>query len=113
MKKLILLAGVLLMFFSVSCSSDSDDDDIIDPPTTITYTNTIRGIVSGNCNSCHGSTPTNGAPMSLTTYDNVKESVQNRNLITRIENGTMPPNGNLSAAQIQSFKTWQSEGFVE
>ena len=115
MKKIILISGVLLMFFSVSCSSDSDDDDIIidPPPTTITYTNTIRGIVSGNCTTCHGNPPTNSAPMSLTTYDNVKNAVQNRGLITRIENGTMPPTGNLSASQIQNFKTWQAGGFVE
>lgn len=114
MKKLILLTGVLLMFISVSCSSDNEDDLISDPPSsTITYTNTIRGIVSGNCTSCHGNPTANNAPMSLTTYDNVKDAVQNRNLITRIENGTMPPNGSLSASQVQSFKTWQTNGFME
>lgn len=115
MKKLILLTGVLFIFLLTSCSSDSDDDGgiIVPPPTTITYTNTISGIVSVNCTSCHGNPPTNNAPMSLTTYDDVKNAVLNRGLITRIENGTMPPTGNLSASQIQNFKTWQQGGFIE
>lgn len=115
MKKLLFLTSLFLILFVVSCSSDSDDDDIIiDPPTpTITYTNTIKSIMSGNCTGCHGNPPTNNAPMPLTTYANVKDATENGNLITRIENGTMPPNGNLTAAQISNIKTWKANGYLE
>jgi hypothetical protein len=52
--------------------------------------------------------------MSLTTYDNVKEAVQNRNLIGRVEDGTMPLTGSrLSTAQVTAIKNWQADGFVE
>jgi len=88
---------------------------VSEPPISgdITYTNSIRSIVNSNCISCHGSTPSNGAPMSLTTYTEVKNATQNRGLITRIENGTMPPSGNLSTSQIQLFKDWKSDGYLE
>jgi hypothetical protein len=116
MKNLLLFTGLFLMFLVVSCSGGGDDDSpIIDPtPTNITYANTISGIISGNCTSCHGSTPTNGAPMSLTSYTNVKDAVTSRGLISLIESGNMPKNGSkLSASQIQSFKTWQTNGFPQ
>ncbi|MDO9038696.1 MAG: hypothetical protein Q7U59_10165 [Lutibacter sp.] len=116
MKNLLTITGMFLMLFAVSCSSGSDDDDPIlnPPPTTITYTNTISAIVNGNCTGCHGSTPTNGAPMSLTTYANVKDAVTSRGLISQIESGNMPKNGTkLSAAQIQNFKTWQTNDFPQ
>jgi len=114
MKKLLaLLTSLLLLIFIVSCSSDSDDDDdLVDPP-SITYTNTIKSIMSGNCNNCHGNPTTNSAPMSLTTYANVKDATINRGLITRVEDGTMPPSGNLSATQISNIKTWKSNGYIE
>ncbi|WP_299523525.1 cytochrome c [uncultured Lutibacter sp.] len=115
MKHFLRLTGLFMMLFIASCSSNSDDDDIIvdNPTSTITYTNTINSIISGNCLGCHGTTPSNGAPMSLSTYNNVKDAVTGRNLIARVENGTMPPNGNLTATQIQNLKTWQTNGFPQ
>lgn len=116
MKNLLTITSMFLMLIMVSCSSGSDDDDpILNPPeSSITYGNTISVIVNGNCTGCHGSTPTNGAPMSLTTYNNVKDAVENRGLINQIETGNMPKNGtNLSATQIQNFKTWQTNGFPQ
>ena len=77
-----------------------------------TYTADIAPIMSSRCTNCHGSTPSNGAPMSLTTLANVKDAVENRGLLGRVENGTMPPSGSdLTAAQIQAIKDWQSNGF--
>ena len=117
MKNLLKFTGMFLIFFVASCSNGGDDSPIIDPtpnPTTITYTNTISGIVSSRCTSCHGSPPSNGAPMSLTTYDNVKDAITSRGLINQIETGNMPKNGTkLSTTQIQNFKTWQTNGFPQ
>lgn len=116
MKNLYILpALVLASLFLVSCSSDSDDDPVTPPPnnTTLTYTNTVKSIIDSNCNSCHGSPTSNNAPMSLITFSQVKEAVLNRNLIGRIEDGTMPPNGTLSSTQIKAIKDWQTVGFLE
>ena len=111
-----LLTPVLLFSLTliISCSSDSDDD--LDPtptPTNVTYNTNIKPIMDSNCVSCHGSPVSNGAPMSLTTLTQVQQAITSRNLIGRVENGTMPPNGNLSAAQIQALKDWQTEGFPQ
>lgn len=115
MKNLLTFTSLFLIVLLASCSSNSDDSPINDPPpATITYANTISAIISGNCLGCHGSTPSNGAPMSLTTYANVKDAVTSRGLISQIETGNMPKNGTkLSAAQIQNFKTWQTNDFPQ
>ncbi|KUO67833.1 MAG: hypothetical protein APF83_10600 [Lutibacter sp. BRH_c52] len=117
MKNLLKITSLFLMLSIVSCSSGSDDDDdpiINPPPTSITYTNTISAIVNGKCTGCHGNPPSNGAPMSLTTYTDVKEAVETRGLINQIETGNMPKTGSaLTATQIQNFKTWQTNGFPQ
>ena len=102
---------VLILSVFVSCSSDSDDMEEV--PTVVTYTNSVKNIINGNCLNCHGTPPTNGAPTSLTTYDEVKTAVQSKNLIGRIESGNMPPNGSLSNSQITAIKNWQAGGFIE
>jgi len=112
MKKLLLLSSLFL--FVVSCSSDSDDELIEDTPTTITYSNTIRPIMSAKCTGCHGDPLTNNAPMPLITYENVKDATESRGLINQVESGNMPKNGTkLSSAQIANIKTWKTNGYLE
>jgi len=117
MKNLLMFLGLFLTLLVVSCSGDDGPNPNPDPdptPTNITYANTISGIVGARCTNCHGNPPTNDAPMSLTTLANVKEAVENRGLINLIETGAMPKTGAmLSATQIQSFKTWQNNGFPQ
>ena len=116
MKKLILPSVLCLSLLIFSCSNDSDNDvNPVDPPpnNNVTYTNAIKTIMDGNCTSCHGNPLTNGAPMPLLTFNNVKDAVQNRGLIGRVENGTMPPNGSLTSSQIQAIKDWQTGGLLE
>ncbi len=77
-----------------------------------TYAANIAPITTARCISCHGNTPSNGAPMSLTSLANVKDAIENRGLVGRVENGTMPPSGSdLTTAQIQAIKDWQANGF--
>ena len=114
MKKILIIAVGVTFTFLQSCSSDSDEDfDLINDSinTKVTYTNSIKPIIDANCISCHGTPPINNAPMSLNTYDQVKNAVESRNLINEIETGSMPPVGNLSTTQIQQIKSWQSNGF--
>ena len=111
MKVSQFFSAFLIVSLILSCSSDDDDDMLPPPDETVTYANSIKGIIDANCTSCHGDPTTNGAPMSLITAAQVESSVRTRNLIVRVENGSMPPVGGLSASQIQAIKDWQASGF--
>ena len=114
MKKLLVLPMLLLFFVVTSCSSSSDDEIIITPANDVTYTSDIKVIIDSSCLNCHSDPPVNSAPMSLTTYQDVKESVMNSDLIGRVENGSMPSIGdNLSATQVQAIKDWEVGGFKQ
>ncbi|MEP3570022.1 MAG: hypothetical protein ABJN28_07895, partial [Flavobacteriaceae bacterium] len=90
----------LLSMFILSCSSDSesdvlppDDDDGGIVENGITYTADIRPIITSNCVGCHANPPTNGAPFSLTTFQDVSNRANS--VFTRTNNGTMPPSRKL------------------
>ena len=113
----ILLLGTVLVS---SCSNDSSDDlsgniDLDE----VTYTNTVKSIIDNNCIMCHAATPINGAPMSLTTYENVKQAVLNRGLLDRISRtqgapGMMPNGGTrLPQALIDKVQAWANNGLIE
>lgn len=113
---------LLFSFFALltSCTNDSESD-LTDNnvPSTITYTNSIKSIMDTNCISCHGNTPSNGAPMSLTTYQNVKDAVLSRGLIDRISRaqgaaGMMPLGGTrLTQSKIDEVIAWKNNGFAQ
>jgi len=118
MKKLLILSILSLLFIYSSCSSGSENPTMDPTPPNnedVTYAGTIKSIIDNNCIRCHSDPPVNNAPMPLITFANVREAVQNRGLITRVANGSMPPDGaaDLTAAQVQSIRDWQSEGFLE
>lgn len=103
-----------------SCSNDSTSDLIDSTPVDqVTYSQNIKSIIDNNCIVCHGTTPTNGAPMSLTTYENVKDAVLNRGLIDRISrdegtSGAMPLGGpKLPTNSINLVIQWQNQEFQQ
>lgn len=115
----------LLVIFSTlilltACTNDSESD-LMNPNTsaTVTYTNTVKTIIDNSCISCHGNTPSNGAPMSLTTYQNVKDAVLTRGLIDRINKaqdapGMMPAGGTrLPQNSIDLIINWKNTGFTQ
>ena len=125
--KFTSLTMVLLLILS-SCSSGGDSDPDTSPgpdptptptTTTITYTNTISSIITSNCISCHGSTPTNSATISLNTYAKVKTAIESNGLIDRISlaqgnSNLMPKNGTrLPQATIDKFTTWKNNNYPE
>lgn len=114
---LFLLPSVLIL---TSCTNDSASDLIEAPKNeTITYTNFAKAIIDNNCIVCHGATPSNGAPMSLVTYNNVRNAVLNRGLLDRISrtqgaNGMMPLGGSrLPQTTIDAMTKWQTDGLLE
>ncbi|WP_445455275.1 hypothetical protein [Flavobacterium sp. HNIBRBA15423] len=116
-KIIAILLGSLLL---TSCTNDSESDLIeVTNEETITYTNYVKNVIDTNCIVCHGTTPSNGAPMSLTTYAFVKDAVLNRGLLSRIsrEQGAqgMMPNGGTRLPQttIDAIIKWQTDGLLE
>jgi hypothetical protein len=71
----------------------------------ISYTNDILPLLTANCNftGCH----TSGS-RDFTTYDKVK--AKRTNIKLRTGNGTMPPSGALSQAQIALIACWVDGG---
>lgn len=117
MKKLLGFLAVMGLFLT-SCSSDGDDpapDDNMNGGTELTYVGSIRGIINANCTGCHGDPPSQGAPMSLTTYNDVRGAVETRNLLGRINSMTnpMPPTGQLPASTRQTIEDWIDLGMPE
>ena len=117
------IKSITLAFFSLllnSCTNDSLSDlTAVDDIESATYTQNVKSIIDNNCIVCHGSTPTNGAPMSLTTYTFVKQAVINRGLLDRISraegtSGAMPFGGpRLSQTNINVIIKWNTDGLQE
>lgn len=116
-KKLIVVLG----FFSLtSCSSDSISD--LDEPIAqneITYNLKVKSIIDNNCIVCHGTVPTNGASISLITYENVKNAALTNGLLNRISriegsSGAMPLGGSrLPQNDINAISNWINANFPE
>ena len=115
LKSIFCLFSIFLFF---GCSNNSPSDlQEVSTMTNFTYQNSVKAIISTNCLNCHGAVPTSGSPMSLHTYETVKEAVLNRGLIIRLN----LPEGNimkmplgapkLSQSQIDAVTKWQLQNF--
>jgi hypothetical protein len=118
-KQLILSASILYLFANCTNDSVSDLIDTTPIPENVTFNQNVKAIMTNNCTSCHGATPSNGAPMPLITIEDVKDAILNRDLINRItrENGDgllMPEGGpKLPQNRIDAIIQWQLDGFQE
>lgn len=124
----------MLACLLVACSStvDMDEDIYVEVPDTnndngndntddnetgisdVSYSADISPIMSQNCTSCHGNSPSSGASVSLTNLSQVQSAIEGNNLIGRVQSGNMPKNAEkLSNTQIQTLQVWEEEGFNE
>ncbi|MES2863321.1 MAG: hypothetical protein V4666_04325 [Bacteroidota bacterium] len=110
----------VLYLFLTNCSNNSEDD--LTNPILLgntRYSIDVKPIIDSKCIICHGDTPSNGAPMSLTTAAAVKEAIENRNLIGKISRpegsaGLMPLGGpRLPQASIDIIVDWKASGYLE
>lgn len=116
-KYLLCFASLLCL---TNCSYNSEDDlteDVIIEE-FVTYEDNIKSIIDTNCIFCHSNPPVNGAPMSLITYNDVKNAVENRGLIDRISStdaGFVMPFGGPRLPQnlIDLVIQWEQEGLLE
>ena len=118
MKKITYL--IFTSLFIVSCSNNSEDDLTVPVTLGITkYNQNVKIIIDNNCLNCHGTIPSNGAPMPLVTFSQVKEAVQNRGLLDRISrdqgaSGMMPNLGTrLPQNSIDLIIDWNTDGLME
>jgi len=113
---------ITLALTVLGCSNDSPDDLGIVPIQTgeeITYSQNVKVIIENNCVSCHATVPLNGAPMSLTTLEDVKNAIELRHLIERIsrddgQTGQMPLGGpKMPQQNIDIITLWRDQGFKQ
>lgn len=108
----------LMLFLSCTAVSEEDLVDATPIPETITYNVEVKPIIDNNCIICHSNPPQNGAPMALVNYENVKDAVENRNLIGRISSEDpvflMPFGGpRLPQNLIDIVIQWNEDGLIE
>lgn len=118
MKKFILLVFTISIIFS--CTNVSEDDliDVIEPPLVVTYDADIKIIIDNNCLNCHILPPINGATIPLLIYNDVKNAVENNNLISKISGngpGALMPLDRPSLPQnlIDLIILWEADGLLE
>lgn len=78
--------------------------------TAVSFTNDIWPIINGNCQTgCHA--PGGSGNGIFTDHASVFAKVTNGSLLPRVvEQQTMPPNGELTACQVQLFEAWILNG---
>lgn len=119
MKAKLILSITLLATALYSCDSHTyeelEEDTVV--VERVTYTANIKSIIDSNCISCHS---TNGiVPYTpLTTYEEVKNAVENAGLLDRIqlangESGAMPQGGRMPQGRIDLILQWNEEGLLE
>jgi hypothetical protein len=118
MKKKLLIIVCASLFYT--CTNVSEEDLVNATPIneTITYNTHVEQIINNNCIECHNNPPINNAPMPLLTYENVKDAVEHRGLISRISSEdlafSMPFGGpRLPQSLIDIIIQWEASGLIE
>ncbi|MFM9824566.1 hypothetical protein [Flavobacterium sp.] len=113
MKKIILvvLLALIIVLGSVfnSCES-STYQEISQVVANPTYTKDVEPIIRSTCTGCHGS-----QFPSLESYAEVKDAIENGDLICRIEGKScevMPKSGRMPQTTIDLIKLWAFQGYI-
>lgn len=119
MKKLILFLSIIALVYSCTNASEDDLIDSQPIPVQVTYNDDVKIIIDNNCLNCHIQPPINGASIHLLLYSNVKNAVENNNLIGRVSAlagnpGAMPFGGpRLPQNLIDIIIQWEADGLLE
>jgi len=116
MKKRYILLGLIstLLFYNCSSDSGSPEEEIPDG-ITITYNENIKSIITNNCFPCHNSPTTNGAPFSMTNFNETVNAVTTRPLRVSINDpvNPMPLAGLMSQQNRDLIGLWIDQGLKE
>ena len=114
MKNIILLCGILVLSLShLALRLNLEQTRVLQTQATeISYLNAIKPIIETHCISCHSSKDSFGG-FSLASYEALKLSIQNKDLLTRINdiNNPMPPQALMSKKQRKLIRCWADNGF--
>lgn len=116
MKKYIYISGIILSLYG--CESNTYESLQEEPEVIVgkvTYAANAKTIIDANCIACHAS---GGTLTPLETYAQVKDAMQNTNLLDRIQrqNGTpgqMPKAGRMAQDKINTILQWNKDGLLE
>ncbi len=111
MKKTVIYSVILLLVLS-SCEYNVENEEVqvVDNEcsTEVSYSSTIRPLITTNCMPCHSGDGSEPFAPDLTTYTLVK------NLDVLIKQATqsrrMPRNGTLTDNEIAAIKCWVDNG---
>lgn len=115
-RKIISVVGVFffVMINIVACVK-SDTREAVSPPVTSTCAgtagplfNAVKTLVASKCVSCHNSVTSNGG-MNFSIECNIVTN-KTRIKIRAVDEGSMPPNGTLPAADKTTITTWINAG---
>ena len=120
-----ILYLILSSLLITACTYVSEEDLIDDTiggggeiTGAVTYNEHVKIIIDNNCLACHSMPPQNGAPMALVSYQQVKNAVENRDLIPLIStqdlSEVMPLGGpRLPQSLIDIVIQWDLDGLLE
>ena len=115
------LSLLLLIVFCYLQSCTSDKGEVPQPIKTVLYQTDIKPIIQTYCygqgtQQCHVTSGNMGAPGDFTSYEGLKEKVDNGSVQARVINlKDMPPVYSegptaLSANDFESLRTWLNNG---
>jgi len=117
MKKFIYIPLLALALYSCDTHTYQDIEETTVIVGNVTYNAQVKSIIDANCIVCH---TTGGAAgfRPLTTYTEVKNAVQNTDLLNRIQlqngaDGIMPSTGRMSQNNINLILQWNTDGLLE
>ena len=112
-KTLLLLTLMSLGMISISCDNDKIPDADLD---NVSYSKDVQPIFTANCVACHD---TGGTPPDFTAGKSYTAIVpayvtagdaSSSDLYEALVSGYMPPDGKLSAEDIEIVKNWINQG---
>jgi hypothetical protein len=118
MKKIFLtaiIAVIATIAFVFNACESKTYDDISEKAENPTYSKNVGPLISNTCTGCHSN---DSQYPNLENYADVKDAIENGNLICRIDkpsdcNGNiMPQQGRMPQSSIDMVKLWRDQGFV-
>lgn len=119
MKKKVKFILPLFTFIVLACTNLSESDLIDEGPIgVITYNTNIKPLIDSSCLNCHSDPTRNGAPFSLTNFEQLSFIAENGALLGALnkqtgETGAMPPTGRLPQSTIDLIAQWIEDGQLE
>lgn len=110
MKKILIAIPLLALLVLLLPSCGEDEEPVTIDCTTVTYSGTIKALVSANCSdsNCHGTGAPNG---DYTSYDKIEGVATNGKLETEVVvQKSMPIGSNLTETEIAQMKCWLDDG---